>query len=233
MKTYSARFKGIQSKQIRCIKNLDISSMSQNNNNYEAKEQLIKIITLGTSGAGKTSLLTRLTHDQFTESYIATIGVDFAIKRLFINNQPVKLQIWDTAGQERFRTAISKSYYRGASGIFLVFDIANEASFNDVQQWHKQTLEEIKNMNQDIQFLLVGCKCDLENQRQISYDVAYSFAQSLGMHYIETSAKRNTNCLEAAECLGKICLQKINEKQNQEQPLMEIKQEQYKKTTCC
>ncbi|CAK90133.1 unnamed protein product (macronuclear) [Paramecium tetraurelia] len=203
------------------------------NNNDEKKDQLIKVITLGASGAGKTSLLTRMTRDQFSENYIATIGCDFAIKRLFINNQPVKLQIWDTAGQERFRTAISKSYYRGANGIFLVFDISNEQSFTEMQLWYQKTQEEIKNMNQDIQFLLIGCKCDLEQQRQISYDVAFSFAQSLGMHYIETSAKRNTNCLEAAECLGKICLQKINEKLNQEQPVLEIKQDQLKKSSCC
>ncbi|CAD8088748.1 unnamed protein product [Paramecium primaurelia] len=207
--------------------------MSFNQNQEQIKDQLIKIITLGPSGAGKTSLLTRLTQDRFSDNYVATIGVDFAVKRMFINNQPVKLQIWDTAGQERFRTAISKSYYRNAHGIFLVFDISNEVSFTEVQLWHQKTVDEIKNMNQEIQFLLVGCKCDLESKRQISYDVAYSFAQSLGMHYIETSAKMNTNCLEAAEYLGKMCLQFINEKKNQEQPVMEIKQDVIKKTSCC
>jgi Ras-related protein Rab-1A len=101
------------------------------NNEYD---YLFKILLIGDSGVGKSSILTQFANKTFTDSYMSTIGVDFTIKTVDIDGKAVKLQIWDTAGQERFRT-ITSSYYRGAHGINLEYDITNVESFNNIKQW--------------------------------------------------------------------------------------------------
>eukprot|EP01083_Nonionella_stella_P172877 594594_1 len=97
-------------------------------------DYLLKVVMVGDSGVGKSSLLKRFANRDFTGDYISTIGVDFEIKTLEIDGKTVKLQIWDTAGQERFRT-ITSSYYRGAHGIIIVYDITDKESFDNVRQW--------------------------------------------------------------------------------------------------
>eukprot|EP00882_Tetradesmus_deserticola_P014232 GHRQ01015128.1.p1 GENE.GHRQ01015128.1~~GHRQ01015128.1.p1 ORF type:complete len:174 (+),score=46.42 GHRQ01015128.1:332-853(+) len=97
-------------------------------------DYLIKLLLIGDSGVGKSCLLLRFSEDSFTPSFITTIGIDFKIKKIFLDNKWVKLQIWDTAGQERFRT-ITSAYYRGAMGILLVYDVTDEASFNNIRNW--------------------------------------------------------------------------------------------------
>lgn len=105
----------------------------------------------------------------------------------------IKLQIWDTAGQERFRT-ITSSYYRGAHGIIVVFDVTDQESFNNVKQW----LNEIdRYANENVNKLLVGNKCDLEDKRVVEQSTAQAFAEEIGIPYIETSAKNATNVEEA------------------------------------
>lgn len=139
---------------------------------------------------GKSSLLLRYADDVFSESYISTIGVDFVssnqkIRTISIDQKIIKLQIWDTAGQERFRT-ITSAYYRGATGIIIVFDLTNRESFMNVNNW----MDEISKIASDIvKVLLVGNKSDLSYQRSVSYDEAQELADSLGIDYIEVSAK--------------------------------------------
>ena len=99
-------------------------------------DHIIKLLVIGDSGVGKTSLLLRFSEDSFTTSFISTIGIDFKIKKVMIDEKCCKLQIWDTAGQERFRT-ITKAYYRGSMGIMLVYDTTDEKSFNNVRNWMK------------------------------------------------------------------------------------------------
>ncbi|CAF3336246.1 unnamed protein product [Rotaria socialis] len=150
---------------------------------------LLKLLLIGDSGVGKSSLLKRFSDNIFTESFLPTIGVDFKIRTLNHNGKNIKLQIWDTAGQERFRT-ITASYYRGAQGIILVFDLTDLESFDNIKKW----LTEIeRNGHEDVKKLLVGNKCDLTAEKVVDYGKAKKFADSLHIPYIETSAKDSNN----------------------------------------
>lgn len=156
-------------------------------------DYLFKLLLIGDSGVGKSCLLLRFADDTYTESYISTIGVDFKIRTIDLDGKTIKLQIWDTAGQERFRT-ITSSYYRGAHGIIVVYDTTDLESFNNVKQW----LHEIDRYASDnVNKLLVGNKSDLTSKRAVSFDQAKEFADSLGIEFIETSAKNSTNVEKA------------------------------------
>ncbi len=152
-------------------------------------DRLYKILIIGDSAVGKTSILNRFANDSFNESFISTIGVDFKIKQIAVedkdkNVSDVKIQVWDTAGQERFRT-ITSSYYRGAHGIIIVFDISDTSTFLDVDNWMKEI--DSYCINKNIQKILVGNKIDLE--RKVSYEDAHFLAMKYGLTYLEVSAK--------------------------------------------
>jgi len=156
-------------------------------------DYLFKLLLIGDSGVGKSCLLLRFADNTYTDSYISTIGVDFKIRTLDIDGKTVKLQIWDTAGQERFRT-ITSSYYRGAHGIIVVYDVTDKVSFNNVKQW----LGEIDRYAcQSVNKLLVGNKADLVEKKVVEYNEAKEFADSLGISFLETSAKSAHNVEEA------------------------------------
>ncbi|TKY68917.1 Ras-related protein RABD2a [Spatholobus suberectus] len=156
-------------------------------------DYLFKLLLIGDSGVGKSCLLLRFADDSYIESYISTIGVDFKIRTVEQDGKTIKLQIWDTAGQERFRT-ITSSYYRGAHGIIIVYDVTDEESFNNVKQW----LSEIDRYASDnVNKLLVGNKSDLTANRVVSYDTAKEFADQIGIPFMETSAKDATNVEDA------------------------------------
>ena len=148
---------------------------------------------IGNSGVGKSCLLIRFTDDTWSDSYVTTIGVDFKIKTLDIEGKSCKLQIWDTAGQERFRNIIS-SYYRGAQGIMLVYDITDLESFQNLNTW---LIEIEKNASKNVYKILVGNKCDMENERKVTVEQGKEFAEQYGMQFFETSAKNSTNVSDA------------------------------------
>lgn len=147
-------------------------------------DRLYKILIIGDSGVGKTSILNRFSTDTFNESFISTIGVDFKIKKVNVNGNDVKLQVWDTAGQERFRT-ITSSYYRGAHGIIIVFDVSDKDSFLNVDHWIKEI--DSYCINRNIQKILIGNKIDLE--RKVTYEEANYMAIKYGITYLEVSSK--------------------------------------------
>eukprot|EP00420_Gonyaulax_spinifera_P016260 CAMPEP_0197893256 /NCGR_PEP_ID=MMETSP1439-20131203/32661_1 /TAXON_ID=66791 /ORGANISM="Gonyaulax spinifera, Strain CCMP409" /LENGTH=197 /DNA_ID=CAMNT_0043513515 /DNA_START=83 /DNA_END=672 /DNA_ORIENTATION=- len=156
-------------------------------------DHLFKLVLIGDTGAGKSSLLLRFADDTFTDSYITTIGVDFRFKTIQAENKTIKLQIWDTAGQERFRT-ITSAYYRGADAIVLVYDVCDRESFNHVDEW----LSEVNRyVNQSTCKVLVGNKCDRNEERQVPIEEAKKKAEELGLGFMEASAKDATN-VEAA-----------------------------------
>ncbi|KAK8760665.1 RAS oncogene family member Rab1 [Amblyomma americanum] len=156
-------------------------------------DYLFKLLLIGDSGVGKSCLLLRFADDTYTESYISTIGVDFKIRTIELEGKTIKLQIWDTAGQERFRT-ITSSYYRGAHGIIVAYDVTDQESFNNVKQW----LQEIDRYAcENVNKLLVGNKCDLTTKKVVDYTTAKEFADQLGIPFLETSAKNATNVEQA------------------------------------
>ncbi len=132
----------------------------------------LQVVLIGDSGVGKSNLLYRFTRDEFNPDSKSTIGVEFATRSTKIHSKTVKAQIWDTAGQERYR-AITSSYYRGAVGALLVYDITKAQSFVNVERW----LSELRDhADQDVVVMLVGNKSDLKHMRAVSTEEAVSFA---------------------------------------------------------
>lgn len=161
--------------------------------NQPEYDYLFKLLLIGDSGVGKSCLLLRFADDTYTESYISTIGVDFKIRTIDMDGKTIKLQIWDTAGQERFRT-ITSSYYRGAHGIIIVYDVTDQDSFDNIKQW----LSEIERYaSEKVNILLVGNKSDLTSKKVVSYEAAKEFADGVKMEFLETSAKNSTNVEKA------------------------------------
>jgi len=155
----------------------------------ETYDFIFKIVSLGDSGVGKSNLVFRFTKNEFNKDSKSTIGVEFATKTVRIDdNKLVKAQIWDTAGQERYRS-IASSYYRGAVGALLVYDITDRNSFNHVPMWLKEVEESAE---KDCLIMLVGNKTDLEEQRTVFVRDGRSFARKNGLAFIETSAKDAT-----------------------------------------
>jgi len=156
-------------------------------------DYLFKLLLIGDSGVGKSCLLLRFADDTYTETYISTIGVDFKIRTVEIDGKVIKLQIWDTAGQERFRT-ITSSYYRGAHGIIVVYDVTEMDTFHAVERW----MTEIERFaGPDVNKMLVGNKCDMTNKKVVDYSTAKEFADGHGIPFFETSAKDNQNVEQA------------------------------------
>jgi len=154
---------------------------------------LFKIMIIGDSTVGKSCIMTRFAKDTYRDNFIMTIGVDFQIRVVNLLDEIIKIQIWDTAGQERFRT-ITESYYRGAHGILVVYDTTDMRSFDSIQRW----LQDIKKYaSEDVQIILIGNKCDLIENRQISYDQGKEFANNIHINFFETSAKNSINIEEA------------------------------------
>lgn len=187
---------------------------------------LFKILFIGDSGAGKSCLLQRYADDRFIENYLPTIGVDFKIKVLEqqLDGKTIKLQIWDTAGQERFRS-ITSSYYRGAQGIIIVYDVTHQESFNNVNMW----LSEIdRYASNNVSVMLVGSKCDRNDERVVTYTTAKEFADSKDLMFMETSAKTATNIEQAIAMLARHIKNRIDHT-NQEPHQNEHKMQQTQK----
>jgi len=157
-------------------------------------DDLFKTLILGDSNSGKTSLLDRLVNNQFMNCYISTIGIDFNVKTIKLEDETkVKLQIWDSCGQERFRS-LTRSYYRNSSAFIICYDITSLKSFENAKFW----IDEIEKYvdDRDIIQILVGTKNDLEDLRQIEYSTGLNYAHSLGIDFIETSSKNDINIKE-------------------------------------
>ena len=168
---------------------------------------LFKILLIGNSSVGKSSLLLRFVDDAWSDIFVPTIGVDFKVRTLKINNSLIKFQIWDTAGQERFKN-ITANYYRGAHGILVLYDITDVDSFKNLNNW---LMEIEKNAKSNVVKVLIGNKSDLSSLRKVSVEEGEEFAEENGMKFIETSAKNRDNVLEAFEELGREIMEVMGE----------------------
>jgi Ras-related protein Rab-8A len=171
----------------------------------------IKLLLIGDSAVGKTSLLLRFCDDKFSPSFVATIGIDFRVKHLTIDGAPVRAQLWDTAGQERFRT-ITTSYFRGAHGILIVFDMTLRSSFENVANWVAQlrdTVEAAEAAGGGVALVLVGTKADLAEKLQVTEAEGAALAEQHGMRFFATSAKFNSNVRESFDVLAREALAKL------------------------
>ncbi|VVB13069.1 unnamed protein product [Arabis nemorensis] len=158
-----------------------------------------KILLIGDSGVGKSSLLVSFISSS-VEDLAPTIGVDFKIKQLTVGGKRLKLTIWDTAGQERFRT-LTSSYYRGAQGIILVYDVTRRETFtNLVDVWGKEI--ELYSTNQECVRMLVGNKVDRESERGVSREEGIALAKDLKCMFLECSARTRQNVEQCFEELA-------------------------------
>lgn len=162
------------------------------------KKVLLKVIILGDSGVGKTSLMNQYVNKKFTNQYKATIGADFLTKEVMIDEKLVTMQIWDTAGQERFQS-LGVAFYRGADCCVLVFDLTNPKSFESLDSWRDEFLIQASPRDPDnFPFVVIGNKVDMEQQRKVSRPRASTWCKSKnGIPYHETSAKQATNVEQA------------------------------------
>ncbi|XVE95609.1 hypothetical protein REPUB_Repub02eG0113200 [Reevesia pubescens] len=177
---------------------MESSSTSQPEFDY-----LFKLLLIGDSGVGKSTLLLSFTSDTF-EELNPTIGVDFKVKHVTLGGKKLKLAIWDTAGQERFRT-LTSSYYRGAQGIIMVYDVTRRDTFTDLSDiWAKEI--DLYSTNQDCIKMLVGNKVDKESERVVNKKEGIDFAREYGCLFIECSAKTRVN---VEQCFEELVLKVI------------------------
>ncbi|VDN53693.1 unnamed protein product [Dracunculus medinensis] len=148
-------------------------------------DYLFKLLLIGDSGVGKTCVIFRFSDDSFNNSFISTIGIDFKIRTIELDGKKIKLQIW---------YELKTSYYRGAMGIMLVYDITNEKSFDNIKNWVRNIEE---HASSDVDRMIIGNKCDAEEKRQVSRERGEQLAIEYGTKFMETSAKANINVEEA------------------------------------
>ena len=153
-------------------------------------QETVKLLMLGDSGVGKSSLMIRFTNSTFSQQMMGTTGIDMRMKKMCIGERWVQIQIWDTAGQERFHS-ISRTYYRGAHGIILTYDVGDRTSFANLPNW----LEDIRKNTAMVCILLVGNKIDVP--AVVGEEEGRSLAEKNNIPFILTSAKNDQNVQDA------------------------------------
>eukprot|EP00058_Branchiostoma_floridae_P008344 XP_002593832.1 hypothetical protein BRAFLDRAFT_214835 [Branchiostoma floridae] len=157
---------------------------------------MFKVVFVGDSGVGKSTFIYRVCHDDYKATFSSTIGVDFHLKTVVAKNQKITMQLWDTAGQERFRS-ITKSYFRKADGVIIMYDVSTEPTFTSVRSWMESIQE---GTSEDTVLMLVGNKVDLLLENDLSgvkSHVAKRLAQEYDALFFESSAKTGVNITEA------------------------------------
>jgi len=155
----------------------------------ENYEMMFKVVLVGDSFVGKTNIMSKYIKNEFHEDSKATVGVEFGSKQFTVEGHSIKAQIWDTAGQERYK-AITSAYYKGAKGAFIVYDITRKQSFDSVEKWVNDVTAVA---DKKITIILIGNKCDLEDQRQITKEQGEEKANKLEIAFLETSAYSGEN----------------------------------------
>ncbi|KAF5745704.1 Ras-related Rab7 [Tripterygium wilfordii] len=180
------------------------------------RRTLLKVIILGDSGVGKTSLMNQYVNKKFSNQYKATIGADFLTKEVHFEDRLFTLQIWDTAGQERFQS-LGVAFYRGADCCVLVYDVNSAKSFDNLNNWREEFLIQASPSDpENFPFVVLGNKVDVDggNSRVVSEKKARAWCASKGnIPYFETSAKEGVNVEEAFQCIAKNALKSGEEEE--------------------
>ncbi|XP_072170491.1 ras-related protein Rab-8-like [Diadema setosum] len=176
--------------------------------NRETSGPSYKILLIGGSSVGKTCLLRRYVEGDFPTNSKATLGLDFKIRTMVLDREEMRLQLWDTSGQERFRS-MTQAYYRGAAGVVLVYDVTAEDSFSTLSDW----LGDVgMYAPENVKVILVGNKCDVEEERSVSRQAGEEFAKEHGLKHFEASAVTNQNVVEAFEYLARLLMEQEKER---------------------
>ena len=193
-----------------------------------------KILIIGDSNVGKTSILLQYTSNFFQETHIATIGVEFKLKEIMLDNIEYKLNIWDTAGQERFK-AITKSFFKAADGIIFVYDITKKSTFTNIKNW----FQDAESKTNDFKSIIVGNKIDLNDERTVTPEEGQNFANKKNCPFFESSAKDKINIDEIFLTLLKEILKNkkdvIDSKIKEEEKTINLDNNNIQKKTkkCC
>ena len=178
----------------------------------EEYSMIFKMILIGDSGVGKTNILSRYINNTFSETTKSTVGVELGTKVEEFNNTKIKVQIWDTAGQERYKS-ITKTYYKGAKGALIVYDITKKESFQNIDKW----IQDLKEFGEeDASILIIGNKSDLEDKREVTTEEVKKKAEIYKIAFCETSALKAKNIDYAFQTLIKLVAEKMELKKNKE-----------------
>ena len=209
-----------------------MSKKKEKNAKKEEKEEkdqnslTFKIITLGDSGVGKTSIINRYVNNKFSDNTYSTVGVNFSIKELYFNEQKINLKLIDTCGQEKYQS-LTKAYLKNTDACFFIFALNDKESFENIKNW--MVLFNEQHNIKDIPVMLLGNKSDLKNE--IDDNLINEFVKSNNIKYLETSAKEKKNINESMEELGKMLYQKHNgsDKQHHKEIIISNKKPKKKK----
>ncbi|CAK0793014.1 unnamed protein product [Prorocentrum cordatum] len=170
-------------------------------------DYLFKFIIIGDAGAGKSCLLHQFIENRYKKGSSHTIGVEFGSKIIHVGGRNIKLQIWDTAGQERYRS-VTRSYYRGAAGALIVYDITNRDSYNHLVNW----LQDARTLARaDTSIITVGNKCDMKDKRAVTFLEASRCAQENDILFLETSALTGEGVEDVFIKVARVILNKIED----------------------
>ena len=173
-----------------------------NESNDKSNDINLKILILGDSSVGKTTLLLKYVDGYFPTIYVATIGVVFNIKKIKIDGIDINLQIWDTAGQERFR-GVTKNFLKGADGIIYAYDITKKSTFDNLKNWILQAEETTTGFKK----IIIGNKSDLDKERTVTKEMFQKFCQNKNIQGMEVSAKNGSNVEKCFELIAKLIIE--------------------------